>query len=534
MEQNPGNGGNGGYEAPQGYVPQAVYTPPVQPKKAGIKPWVWIVGGAGLVVLVVVLVVVLSTGSGGGGSYNPEPLLYMDGDDIYLAAGKESIQLDDASLVSGNLNATISSDRSKLYYLADVSSSSGEGDLMCIRLGNANAEPERIAEDVYSARISADGNKVLYITDYEDYAGELFICSPGGRPTSIGEDVADYTYGFSPNGSYAYFVVSDDEDRTLMLYSGGNEAEEVYDTKDEESIDSVYVDDNGRVLFDTYSYSDATYEYEYTLYIGINGKTDRVSSEAYFVTTFNSAEEFLYATSDNELIYYNKGDEETITDDFAGVRFPFSGYYDPRDARGKHFLYRETKSSGSGVSTMYEISLPGKGVKVGKTDGSYSVDADLRYIAYEWEGSLYLAHKSGGKWDDDEVCEDVSYFEFDESGSYLYYIADSDGYSGDLCRIPTASGKEEELLDDVTEFLLWNGSCYAVNDDGDVYLVKNKKNSEKLENDITSLYAAQGGIYAVGYGSSADVYYISGGESERVGRGVDLIWYYGYIAGSSY
>ncbi len=529
MDQNPVNDGSGGYMAPQGYAPQANYAPPVEPKKAGKKRlWVWIGCGAAAVVLAVVLILVLSPGLGGGVSENPEPLMYMDDGDVFLAVGAKSIELEDAALASGYLNATVSPDRDVLYYLADVSSSSREGDLMRLKLGNAKAEPECIAEDVYSARISADGNKVLFVTDMKDGTGELFICTPGGDPASIGEDVAEWTYGFSPNGNHAFFVTVDDGESTLMLYSG-SEAKEIYDTDDEESIDSVYADDSGRILFDTSSYNSTTYEYKYDLYQYKDGKTDDICRDAYYVVPFGSADDFLYATSENELFHYAQGKEESITDEYGGVRFPGSGYYDPREVRSKHFLYREAKEDDA-VNTLYEISLPGEGVKIGKADGGYTIDDNFKYVAFQWKQSLNLAKKSGREWEDDEVCEYASRYEFDDSGSYLYYIeSDESSNSGDLCRISTASGKVETLLDDATQFLLWDGKCYAVDEDNEVYLVKGEDNAEELDAEATSLFAAKGGVYAV---DGDEINYLGGGDSERIARGVSIISPNGLIVGS--
>ncbi len=489
-------------------------------------PWLWIGGGAAVVVLAVVLILVFSSGSGGGVG-TPNPLMYMEDGDAFLAVGAECIELEDAAMAYGYLDAMVSANKDVLYYLADVGKS-GEGDLMRIRLWDANAEPEVIAEDVYSARISTDGKKVLYLTDMEDGVGELNICSSGGEPTSIGDSVADWTFGFSANGGYVCFVINDDGEETLMLYKGGSEAEELYSADKGEYINSFYADDSGRVVFGTQSDSS-----ENTLYLYKNGDAERVSKDAYFVAPFGNAEEFLYSTSDGELIYYSKGEEDTVTDEYSGYpRFPQGEYLDA-NRFGKHFLYSEAKSGDSSVVTMYEINLPGEGVKIGKVDGGYVPDADLRHIAYVYDGTLYLAQKSGGEWDETEVCDNAFNYDFDQSGSYLYYIeGDENSYSGDLYRMSVSTGKAEKLMKDATQFLLCDGKCYAINDDEELYLVNGEKDSEQLEDGVTGLYATEGGIYAI---EGDDIYFLSGGNSERVARGVTIVSDYGLIvAADSY
>lgn len=479
-----------------------------------------------------------STESSWSGSTNPMPFIYRDGSDVYLAVGAKSIKLDDTALSQGSLNASVSPGNDTLYYLSNAYSSSGEGDLMRISLGNADAKPERIAESVYSARISADGERILYLTDIKKGAGEpdafstsygagkLNICSPGGEPTVIGDTASDMCYGFSLNGSYAYYVVRSNGKSTLMLYSG-NETKELYSISGNKIFDSIYVDDSGRVLFAVYS------KPQYDLYLYEGGNAKLVKANALITFVFGNANDFLYYSPYGRMGYFLQGNKTTITKDaFCYVRFPaiegdfthlrFPGNvhrYDPREVP-KHFLYAEATSGGY---MLYEISLPGEGIEIGKSDdcsplnSSYRIDSGFRYVAHKFENTLYLAKKTSGKWEDVKVCLNPSYFEFDDSGDYLYYI---EGVrSGDLCRISTSTGEAETLLKDAVKFLLWQGDCYAVNVDYEVYLVKNGKDSQKLENGIYGLYPGEGGVYAMG----RDIFFLSGGKSEKIASDAGLL-----------
>jgi len=518
----------GGYVPPQqgGYVPpQTAYMPPQAPPK---KKKLWLlIGGAAVIVIAVVLVLVLTLGKGGTVSDPTDPVLFVEDGDVYLAVGTESILLEDAAWASGYegdyLDAWMLYDGSTLFYLADIGKS-GEGDLMSIALGNANAEPECVAEDVYTARISADGKQILYISDAEDSVGDLYLCSPGGKPEQIDDSVWSSHYGFSPNGKMFYYLQEDSKGNQTLMMGKGNEPEEITDI-DESWASDVYLDDSGRILFNAYD----TDEGEYTLYLYANGDVDRISRDAYYLTTFGSAVEYLYCTGDDELYYVNGSDETCITDQWYNLRFPKSAWksQDPRVAHEAHFLFGEGESYEE--ITMYEYSATGESVKIGRRNGGYAIDENLHYIAYEWDDTLYLSRKESRGWSSrEEICEYTIDFDIDEAGRYLYYISCDEGeYSGDLCRVPLAGGDEEVLLKDVTEFLLWEGGVYALTDENEAYIVLNEDDSERLEKDITDFYRTEGGIYLAG--EDGELYFYGGGDVERLSREASVVDIYGVI-----
>jgi hypothetical protein len=522
MDQYPG-GGSGTYEVPQGVAP--AYVPAPKPKK---KLWIWIAAGGGALVVILVLVLVLTLGGGGNsGKAVVGPMIYTEDGDAFLAVGAQSIPLDDAGYsYGGHLNAIVLEDGSTMFYMADVSESSGEGDMMRIQLGSAKAEPEIVAEDVYGAEISDDGGKILYVTDVEGGAGDLYICTPGRDPQPVDESV--YRFSISPNGKYVYYtVVDDDFNETLYLYSGG-EPEEVMDIDEEEALSSGYIDDSGRILFTVDDSDDHT-----VLYLYANGNAEKISKDTGAYRMLDSAVEFFYVedTEDGtELYYYNAGEEVCVTKEFDGLDFPT--IVNTNEHFDRHFVYQET--SDSGKITLYECVLPESSTKMLKVDGSYSIDPTFKAIAYSDDGELCLARKSGSSWEDvQDVCDYSPSYRFDENGRYLYYISADDGdYVGDLCRIPATGGEEEILLEDVTSFLLAGGKVYAINEDGEAYLVTNPKDSVKIEEDIISLYEAASGIYLTG--DDGELYYYNGGEAERISRDASTIGYSGYIAGGSY
>ena len=531
MDQFTGGDGNGGAGAPQvmpAYEPVQVYAPVQAPPKRPInKKLLWIVCGAAALVVVAV-VLVLSLASGGGEGVKSDPMLFVEDDSVYLAVGAVSIELEDAVFTesaygSPHLNAGLSADGNTLYYLADVKASSGEGDLMRIALGNAEAEPERIAEDVYSAQIAPDGSKVLYISDAESHEGDLYLCTPGGKPERIAEEVSVDSYGFSPNGSRIFYARQDGDTATLVTYSGGSE-------KEIAELDKEYyalMDDAGRVLFETYD-SD-----EYTLYLYVNGDTERICRSDDYISlyqAFGRMDEFLYAV-DDELFYYAQGDETSLSDEYYWMHFPGNSG-DPRVAADKRFVLVEGDSD---LSVLYDVTIPGEPVKIGKTDRVYdhAVDSGFRYCAYMYHDTLYLTRKAGSSWSDrEEVCENPYRAAFDDNGTTLYYIVleDASDASGDLCRMALATGKAETLMEDVTSFSFSGGAVYALNDDGEVHLVIGEDNTVQVEDDINGLYTGRDGVYA--FGTDGSLYCLSGKESERISRNAAAVYFYGNITGA--
>jgi hypothetical protein len=517
----------GGYVLPQQpWAPQVAYAPPQAPPKKK-KLWLWI-GGAAVIVIAVALVLIFTLGKGGAAENPASPMLYMADGDVYLAVGAESILLEDAAFAGGyqgeELDAWMMPDGSALFYLSGVGSS-GEGDLMRIALGSAKAEPERVAQDVYTARIASDGKRILYISDTEEGVGDLYLCTPGGKPEQVDESVWSGMYGFSPNGKLYCYLKEDGKGNQTLMICKGSEPEEVADI-DESWASDVYLDDSGRILYDAYD-QDAG---EYALYLYANGKVDRVSRNASYIAAFGRADEFLYYTGDYEMYYVAGGKETHIADDLYGLNFP-GWNSDPRADKEAHCVFGEGESYEE--VTMYELSLPGDPVKIGKRSGGFVIDDNFRYCAYVWDNKLYLSRKEGSSWGKrEEICESPYDFNIDAEGRYLYYIASDEGYSGDLCRIPLAGGEEEVLLEDATQFLLWKGSVYAVNTDNEAYVVRNERDSEQIEKDITTLYAAEGGIYL---GGDNKLYFYNNGEAERVSRSVtSAVTLYGIIGSAEY
>lgn len=449
----------------------------------------------------------------------PDPVLFREDGEAYLAAGYTAIRLNDAVILDDYigdtswLDAMVSYDKNTLYYMADVNSN-GECDIMRIALWDENAESVRIAQDVYQAEISRDGARILYVTNGEDGEYELCICTPGGEPEEIADSVSPYNFGFSPNGQWIYYITTDGGiEQELMLYANGKNIEVAeYD----EGISSfIYLDDSGRMLYSIFGDQETLYLYE-------DGDTERVARDIENVeAVFTRADEFLYETEDDALYSYIQGDDERVSDEFYWARFAPTGVYDSA-SEDKHFLLVEGDSDDR---QLFEMSLPGEPVEIGKADGTSIIDRNFRYCVYEWDGTLYLSAKSGSGWSEgEEVCQYPIMYWFDSSGTVLYYIeADhASDEAGEFCGLDLSSRKTEQLMDGVSRFLVSGGQAYAVTDDGDAYRVSGG-DAERIGEDVAYLFDAEGGVYL--WSESSGIYYCSGSDSERLSRDAELLWY---------
>lgn len=152
----------------------------------------------------------------------------------------------------------IDSDGERILYLTDYDSEEEEGDLymMTVKNGKLSAA-ELIESDVYSRSFGFVGNSYKYYTDVKDYEGDLYI-----DDKSVAYDVY-VSSDMSDSGVYYYYTDYDREKLrgTLNSYENGKSAmvaEDVYD---------FYAIGDKRVLILS-NYSTSKYKGELYLYAG--------------------------------------------------------------------------------------------------------------------------------------------------------------------------------------------------------------------------------------------------------------------------
>jgi hypothetical protein len=114
-------------------------------------------------------------------------LIYKKDGSVYLTNGIKTACLGDPQLIEGDaeygdyLNSILAADGRILYYLNGVDAVAG-GELMGVDI--SVLEPESLAEGVFAAEVSNDGEQVLYIKNLADGFGDLYVLKPG----AVGKD----------------------------------------------------------------------------------------------------------------------------------------------------------------------------------------------------------------------------------------------------------------------------------------------------------------------------------------------------------
>lgn len=500
--------------SPQGNAPKVLAQKPVRKKKW----WPWIAGGAVLVAAAAIaLVLCLTPAASDAAEYPASPVLFVDGGEVYLAAGGEAILLDGASIIKNYyeedvVNAEMTDDGRWLYYMANVDGTTDDGDLMRIALWDVAAEPELVAEGVNAAKISEDGSRVLYITNCERLEGDIYLCTPGGESERLDKGVYLYDFGLSPDGTYAYYALADGVfTEELVLWTDGK-SEKVADLEDEMLL-WVQCDNDGRLAYGLYNDGDSE------AYLFDGEDTERVRDVRIVLAAFSGADEFLYLNNDSELCYCVKGETEQIAGDDAWPRFPnYTGAQYGLDTR---FLFSDD-------DTLYEIRIPGEADEVCEADGVFSLDPDFRYVAYEQEGTLYLTRKTAAGWQDEgQVCDNPFKLWFTKEALYYIAMEHENDEAGTLWRMTLSSGEQEELLSNAGSVVHVRGEQYVLTEDGAVYHITAAGEPECIAEGATALYGAQNGVYVSD--EEGLLYCGRDGATERVPRGGTVIDIYGAL-----
>ncbi len=135
-----------------------------------------------------------------------------------LVRGKEMIPLD-MDPEEGIYDCRLDNDGDRLLYIADYDGEKGEGDLYQITVKNGKAsESELVASDVYAYNFRWTEDSCLYYEDVKEGEGDLYI-----GDESVAYDVSVYSGVTEESGAYYYLTDynSDKERGTLYCYDGG-------------------------------------------------------------------------------------------------------------------------------------------------------------------------------------------------------------------------------------------------------------------------------------------------------------------------
>jgi|GEM_PF-3318953 len=491
-------------------------------------------------VLAVILAATCLFGLGGCSSIfgkaekTPTPMLYMDGDDLYMAVGENTVLLDGAAVqvegTAGTLRGEFSDDNRYLYYLADVSED-GAGTLMAA--DTKTMTTARIADDVYIAK--ADGSRILYFTDAQPGSvGTLNVAEASGGTERIADSVMGSFCGFSKDGKNIYYTTmtdSGDEQNPyhfeLYIKVGSNQAVKRLEANARgDSImgsffGQIVLGNDGALLFTRMGTSDEQETGQYVLTLNADGNVEEMGN-ALIEQTFDNPDDFLYS-ADNELYYKAPGAAKVrLSDDYFATVFP-PYYREPSEyVPDKRFLLLERKTGDDGTvadkATLYEQEIGKDKVKIISADPDSPVlSPQFDAVCFTDGGKLYLMVKKSGKWSERiSICDYAMGWIFDRSGKNLYYIekGKSDATDGDLMRYRLSDGQTGVLLYDATQLYQTGAGLFCKTDDGDVVWMDGNGKQQTMPDGTTGVLEAKGGYYAAVSSDAYDLIYYKTGAAE--------------------
>ena len=484
------------YSVPDQTVPVSAAAPeaPAQPapKKSGKK--ILLIAGIALVLVILgvtaffVIRNFLPTASNGGFSYAKRPLMITSEEEVQIYNGSAK----PVTIDGGYESSQYSMDETKCVLSVDADED-GNGTLFYYD-GKKAVE---LSDDVYGYNISANGNVVGYITDYDrdESSGTLNIYDAAtGKSKEAAEDVL-YGILLSPDGkSYAYNsdIEMDEygsiESMTAYVSVNGKEAEPL-----DSDMQVVGLSNSANYLY--YVEMDDYSDPEGKLYVR-HGKSDTKIGTADMDENFifnQDLSEVLY--TNNESTYYSKagGDKEEIAD------LPVSYMLVPENTQIT-YLYN--------ICYCYLFNVK-------------SLTAQMYYF-YDYDTSEMMIGYLNGKCEFSEI-DSASYYDTFQTqiaanGKGLYYLDDS----GKIKYYKNVSDSDSKPVkidgdDDIISFIVSSDqkTVYFVDNDETLWVKHGSSDPVDVADDVMSYslqWAADGkGVYFISDYSVDDETYVNSG-----------------------
>ncbi len=451
----------------------------------------------GLIVLVIVAFAVVRnfvpSASGSGFVYTKTPLIIEGEDEVQIYNGGSKPVTIDGSLTG----SVFSMDGKKIAILADQDED-GTSTLYYIE----GTKVQEVSQDVYVFDISANGNVVGYITDYdqEDNTGTLNIYdSSTGKSREAADDVY-YNILLSPDGkSYAYTsdIETDDYgtlvDSTWYISVNGKEAESM-----DSDMQVIGLSNSANYVYYVETNTDGNTECK--LYVR-HGKTDTKIGTAdtnYYAIFNRDYSEILYKSHDKTYLSRAAGSEEKIAGfpvymlapDSTQIVYTHSvlsaGVYNVTSLTGHAYFGYDSDSSSNEMTIGYLDST----AKFTETD---TVDYDaygMRDLAADTKG-FYFLDDSGEiryykdvtnpetKADKIEGDDDIVSFVVSPDQSTVYFVDENE-----TLWVKHGNDDPVEVADDV----LWDRIHFSADGKGLYYIADYSANNDNSIREGTLCY----------------------------------------------
>ncbi len=425
---------------------------------------------AGCVAVLIILIIVIACVGGASQykHYTDTYTYYSIDDGVQVFYGSKQLELIEDD--SGVDQKGYAADRTAMWILTN------DNNLYYIK-GTAVTE---VAEDVYSANMSADANAIAYVVqDGDEYTLNLF----NGKDS---EEIAELEYNhwfnpcvtISPDGKTVLYVTSDDDTDECYYYQNGKSE------KIKKDLYPLAVSNSGKVsyLYDTdgklHIYKDLSekvdsFKYNYTMYFN----TDRTA--------------VMYIDDEGNTMVYNSSNKKNIEVDDASFAILTPAYtvlqfddFDSFLAESDGKIYQYTRKG-----DKYERE------KILSGYSKYKLSADGKTILFSDDYELkQVAAKPGAK-------EKIIYGDKEEMGSNSFYASNDlkhvyfEGEDDELFY-----NKGKEILDDTDDFdaayMTSFGVLLLVDEDDDLYYTTGGEPKKVADiSDVEEVTVAGGAVF---------------------------------------
>lgn len=480
-------------------------------------PKKFLIAGVAVVLVIAIIIGIVSIAGGGKDDF---VLYYKDGELFFSDFSGKPMQITDDLELGYGASPKVTKDSKTIFYIDD------DAKLYYRSLKNEKKDPEKLANDVSSFYISANGKKVIYSSDgnlylhdlkqsekiakdvetfiisldlkkvyYTNDENEFFYLKVGKDATKIASDVNDFSA--SANFKYALYSKSveaedaedseyeDDYDydygsTDLYVYKEGGEGVKV--DSDASVVGVIY--DSGKFYYYTESEEEDDYSKELCFY---NGKEGVVVSESFNGGEAISADKPILVYSeidaedeDAEETYAIAKEEKVIAfnaENIANLQLAEDNktiYYTVLDeTEGEEeesedeyyeddYSYEEDYEESKSTYTLYKTTISGNSVKEAKT-----IDTEVESSSFVLMGSSKVAYEkddNGLFINGEKVIDDVVDYYYYKPLKTLYI--ESDKSDDETFTLSTSKGKKaKKVADDVSTFnITESGKLYYITD----------------------------------------------------------------------
>ena len=381
-----------------------------------------------------------------------------------------------------------------------------------------NKKVKIVSEDVLTFELSSDGMGIAYITGDNDEADLKLYNVRKNKSVLVEDEVNLFAAAFlgmalSPDGkTLAYYEMDeDDEEPTLMLYTNKKSI------KITSTLVSLIGLSNGGKQIYVIGENDDGDEVLYTY--NKRGDREKISS--------CSSSSFFFNADHTQILFYNngksyisvKGKEPNkissnsahllISDNSVTMSNHRGGTYPVEDLYNHVYMV-----SDDGETQLWNIKKnANRSAKLASDAYSITLDADAAYVYYiNDEGDLKMLKISHGENASNKaktIAEDVENYVITSNRKKVYFISDNGLYS---CNAANGKGKKTIANEDVGRNLAINAKnvvYYML--DGDVYACSNGRKGSKVLSDSDDFRAFPNGtVYAID--DDGDLYVSTGAK----------------------